>query len=207
MKVTTNLSMLIVTAVALTSCDGRGERDTPGSPSEVTVPSRGTVMVMCPEFGESFRCRAFAEFDDGGGDVTGLAEWSTGDPTIASVSSTGLVTAHATGEVAIRASYRGASGFAAVWVIPGGGVHGTSRILQGNVYSLNGPLADVLMEILNGPNAGRRTTTGVNGFFYIDGLRDGQFTIRLSKPGYMTAEYVWSIPGGEERHPTLSASK
>jgi hypothetical protein len=207
MKVATNLSMLIVTAVAVTSCDRGPEGNPPSGPSDVTVPARGAVMVRCPEFGESSRCQAFAEFADGGGDVTGLAEWSTGNPAIASVSSTGLVTAHAAGEVAIRASYRGVSGFAAVWVLPDGGVHGTSRTLQGNVYSLNGPLADVLMEILNGPNAGRKTTTGVTGYFYIDGLQDGQFTIRLSKPGYTTAEYIWSIPGGEERHPTLSASK
>jgi hypothetical protein len=49
--------------------------------------------------------------------------------------------------------------------------------------------------------------TSTQGRFVIDGLRDGQFTIRLSKPGYEIAEYVWSIPGGKERVPTLTASK
>jgi hypothetical protein len=29
----------------------------------------------------------------------------------------------------------------------------------------------------------------------------------LSKPGYVTAEYTWWIPGGKERTPTLSASR
>jgi hypothetical protein len=75
------------------------------------------------------------------------------------------------------------------------------------VLSLNGPLPDVLMEILNGPNAGRRMTTSSNGGFYMDGLQDGQFTIRLSKPAYVTAEYVWWIPSGNYRTPTLSAVK
>jgi hypothetical protein len=41
----------------------------------------------------------------------------------------------------------------------------------------------------------------------MDGLQDGQFTIRLSKPGYVTAEYVWWIPSGKDRTPTLTASR
>ena len=123
------------------------------------------------------------------------------------MNNTGVVAAHATGEVAIRASYEGAIAFDIVWAIPGQGLHGTSRTLQGTVLSMKGPLAGVLMEILNGPNAGRRTTTASNGWFYMDGLLDGQFTTRLSKPGYLTAEYVWRVPGGAERFPTLTASE
>ena len=201
-KVSVFLAMLTVTAMTSASC----AEDPPTSASP-TSPSRVPhVLIRCPEFGESSRCTAFAAFDDGvGQDVTGLADWSTDDPSIATVSSTGLVTAHQTGEVAIRASYQGGSGFASVWVVPGQGLHGTSRTLQGTVLGLAGPLSDVLMEILNGPNAGRRTTTSSNGHFFMDSLQDGQFTIRLSKPGYITAEYVWRIPGGSERTPTLTA--
>jgi hypothetical protein len=110
----------------------------------------------------SSRCAAFALFERDGQDVTGLAEWSTSDPAIATVSSTGTVTARATGEVAIRASYQGGTGFVAVWAT-GRGLSGTSRLLQGTVLSVNGPLSDVVMEILDGPNAGRRTTTSSGG--------------------------------------------
>ena len=84
-------------------------------------------------------------------------------------------------------------------------LHGTSRTLAGMVLSMEGPLANVLMEILNGPNAGRRMITTSNGRFYMEGLQDGAFTIRLSKSGYTTAEYQWSIPGGDERTTTLTA--
>lgn len=200
MRVSVCLSMLTVTAITAASCAGE---ETPSSPSPVT-----TVEVRCPEFGESSRCSAYSTVAGRDGqDVTGLATWSTGDPAIATVSSTGLVTARASGEVAIRASYQGGSGFATVWAIPGQGLHGTSRTLAGTVLSLNGPLPDVAMEILTGPNAGRRMTTSSSGRFFMDGLHDGQFTIRLSKPGYVTAEYVWWIPGGGERIPTLTASR
>ena len=195
---------LAVLTVAMTSASCAEDPST--SPSLIDSYRGPNVLVRCPEFGESSRCTAFATFDvDVGQDVTGLAAWSTGDRSIATVSSTGLVTAFRPGEVAIRASYQGGSGFASVWAVPEQGLHGTSRTLQGMVLGLAGALSDVTMEILNGPNAGRRATTSSNGRFLIDGLRDGQFTIRLSKPGYITAEYVWRIPGGIERTPTLTA--
>lgn len=202
MKVLASLSILVVMTMTA-SCAG-GAPSSPTSPTNprnpVSVPE---ILVRCPEFGESSRCTASTLSND----VTGLAAWSTSDPAIATVTSTGLVTAHATGEVAIRASYQGGIGFVFVWAIPGQGLHGTSRTLEGEVVSLTGPLPDVLMAILDGPNSGRRMVTGANGRFFMDGLQDGQFTIRLSKPGYVTAEYVWRIPGGKERFPTLTASR
>jgi hypothetical protein len=204
MRVRLFLTILIVPAMAAASCAGK-DSSSSTNPSAPSV--QWQVVVQCPEFGESSHCTAIAMSDHSGGDVTGLAQWSTGDPTIATVSSTGLVTATATGEVSIRASYQGATGFTLVWASPGQGLSGIYRTLQGMVLSLNGALPGVLMEILNGPNAGRSMTTTQFGTFYMDGLQDGQFTIRLSKSGYVTAEYVWSIPGGKERLPALSVSK
>ena len=202
MKISTFVSMLTVAAMTAAGC----AKDDSNSPNGPSSPSGATqLFVQCPEFGESSRCTAFAAPPSQ--DVTGLAQWSTSNPAIATISSTGVVTATTTGEVSIRASYQGASGFVIVWAIPGQGLSGTSRTLSGMVLGLTGALPDVLMEILNGPNAGRSMTTSSGGRFYMDNLRDGQFTIRLSKPGYVTAEYVWSIPGGKERTPTLSASK
>jgi hypothetical protein len=204
----TRIRSVLIAAVLL-SAVGACSRETPVSPTPGGAASGATVpqiQVRCPEFGESSRCTAFAFTDVGGHDITGLATWSSGDPAIASITSTGLVTAHSTGEVAIRASYQGGSGFLAVWAVPGQGLHGTWRALEGQVLSMNGPLADVVMEILNGPNVGRKTITSSSGRFSVTGLLDGPFTIRLSKAGYVTAEYRWSIPGGKERIPTLTAA-
>jgi hypothetical protein len=44
-------------------------------------------------------------------DVTGLATWSSSDTSIATVNSTGFVTARSNGSVAIRFSYKGSEGF------------------------------------------------------------------------------------------------
>ena len=194
--------LLVVAGLLTAACEGRS----PNGPSGLGGSSGMVVEVTCPEFGESSRCQAFAVSDRDGQDVTGLATWSTSDPAIATITSTGLVTALRAGEVGIRASYQGATGFRLVWAVPGQGLHGTSRTLEGMVLSMNGPLADVVMQILDGPNAGRATRTASNGRFMMTGLQDGQFTIRLSKTGYVTAEYVWSIPGGSERVPTLSVA-
>ena len=57
------------------------------------------------------------------------------------------------------------------------------------------------MQILNGRNANRTMLTSPTGRFLMTDLQDGQFTIRLSKAGYQTAEYLWSIPGGKQRDP------
>lgn len=191
--------LVAVTALLTVGCGG----DTPTGPSDDDALAGTTLEVRCPEFGESSRCNAYGIE---GQDVTGLATWSTSDSAIATVTSTGLVTAHRSGEVAIRANYRGGTSFRLVWAVPGQGLYGTSRTLAGMVLSMNGPLPGVVMLILNGPNAGRTMTTSAEGRFYMTDLQNGQFTIRLSKPGYLTAEYVWSIPGGAERIPTLSVA-
>ena len=189
--------VLLTAGLLTTGCAETG-------PSDVL----GAVQLMCPEFGESSRCNAFAMMSGRDGqDVSGLATWSTSDPAIATINTTGLVTALRSGEVAIRVSYQDAAAFQVVWVVPGQGIYGTSRTLAGRVLSMVGPLPGVLMEILNGPNAGRSMTTSSDGRFYMDNLQDGPFTIRLSKAGYRTAEYQWSIPGGAERIPTLTASQ
>lgn len=57
--------------------------------------------------------------DSSGGALSGRAiTWSTGDPTVATVSSTGVVTAKAPGAVAITATSEGKSGSATITVLP-----------------------------------------------------------------------------------------
>lgn len=194
--------VLSVVVVFTAACAG----DTPGSPSDVDQSRAPSITVSCPEFGESSRCTAYAAAADTAQDVTGLASWSTSDPSIATVNSTGLVSIHATGEVGIRAAYQGVAGSLLVWAVPGQGLYGTSRTLTGAVLGMNGRIPDVLLEILDGPNAGRRTTTTSEGRYSMADLHDGRFTVRLSKPGYLTVEYVFAIPQGSDRVVTMSVS-
>jgi hypothetical protein len=191
--------MLVAASISTAACNKAN------GPSPTTVRQ---VDVQCPQHGESTRCSAFALFDDGGQDVTGLATWSTSNTALATVSSTGIVTPHGTGEVGIRAGYRGVDGWTAAWVQPGVGLRGTYRTLVGIVINAdgNGPVEDVAVRIVDGPDANRTTATYANGVFLIEGLHDGSFTIRLSKRDYVAAEYVWWIPGAKERYVTLKRS-
>ena len=93
MKVSACLAALVAATVS-----GCG-RENPTGPA-VPPPQ---IFVVCPEFGESSRCFAHALFDNGDSrDITGLADWSTGDAAIANVSSTGSVTVHTTGAYGSR---------------------------------------------------------------------------------------------------------
>jgi hypothetical protein len=197
----------VVAAIAASSCGNNN----PSTPSDVNLVDERRVTevdVRCPEYGESSQCTAFAIFSDvTGQEVTLLATWSTGDGTIATVNSTGVVTAYRAGEVAVRAAYRGVAGAAAVWAQPGQGLRGTSRSIDGTVISSEGGgIQGVLIQILDGPNANRTTTSFANGVFLMDGLNDGKSTVRFSKPGYVTAEVEWWIPGGKDRFMVLRPS-
>ena len=146
------------------------------------------------------QCWAWAGFSDQSAqDVGGLATWSTSDTSIATVNSTGIVMAYRTGEVAIRAAFQGAQGFATVWAEPGQGLRGTYRVLIGTVANFNGGgLEGVLMQVIDGPNVGRSTTTFANGGFRMENLKDGPLVIRFSKTGYVTENAYWHIPGSKE---------
>ena len=50
----------------------------------------------------------------------------------------------------------------------------------------NERIPDVLIEVLNGPDADRRTTTGQNGAFTLAPLRTGRFDLRFSRNEYQS---------------------
>lgn len=56
--------------------------------------------------------------DENGSPVSGSVSWASGNPAVASVSATGLVTAQGVGETNVFATFRGAVGAAAVTVTP-----------------------------------------------------------------------------------------
>jgi hypothetical protein len=61
--------------------------------------------------GDTRQLQAMAQLDDGSSeDITSLVEWSSADPSVATVSSSGLVTATGPGTGRIRASYNGVTG-------------------------------------------------------------------------------------------------
>ena len=56
-----------------------------------------------------------------------------------------------------------------------------------------GTIPDALVEVLNGPDADRRTTTDQNGAFTLAALRTGRFEIRVSKNAHESRRSIFII--------------
>jgi hypothetical protein len=50
------------------------------------------------------------------------------------------------------------------------------------------PISGGVVQVVDGPNAGRSSTTDGNGYYSIPGLRTGSFTVRATKSGYRTTD-------------------
>jgi Bacterial Ig-like domain (group 2) len=99
--------VLLLCALALGVCAAAcgGSSTSPSTVSSITV--TGTA----PAVGSSSQFTATETLSNGGvADVTGSAAWTSSDPGIATVSTTGMVTSLASGTVVISASYSGVAG-------------------------------------------------------------------------------------------------
>jgi len=127
---------------------------------------------------------ATGRFVDGSSrDVTSSATWISSDPTLATVSSTGLVTAVGNGPVEVRATYQGVTGVLTLQVgrpIQRFGVSGIVR----EVGEASGGLGGVRLEIMRGPGAGTVATSDASGSYRLAGVM-GMVDITASKPGYI----------------------
>src|SRR5207249_10640253 len=88
----------------------------------------------------------------------------------------------AAGEVDIRVKYRDATGSSHLTVT----TRAVRSTLKGTVTdAANGqPIADTRVEILDGVNAGRLSTTGADGLYLLPDLHNGTFVLRASRTGY-----------------------
>jgi len=127
---------------------------------------------------------ATARFVDGSSrDVTSSAAWASSDPSLATVSAAGLVTAVGIGQVVVRAAYQGVVGTLTMQVgrpIQRFAVTGVVREVGGGGRGLAG----VRLEIVRGPGAGLSATSDDAGSFRLAGVM-GMVDITASKAGYI----------------------
>jgi len=104
-------------AFAFVSCGGgSGSSNAPSTPTTPT-PTLSSVSVTAPNSaakpGDSAQFTAFAVFSDGSAQtVTNQANWLSSNSAVATVSTTGFVTAVAAGDADVRATYQGVTGTA-----------------------------------------------------------------------------------------------
>ena len=182
--------LVATAAVAIASAYGCG--GTPTTPAPL-------LAISCSEVVNGYQCGASVL--DGPTstqprDVTGLATWSTSDPRVATVNSVGWVTVVATGDVAIRASYRGAEDFLRLSVRQGGASYYFRALSGWTTDARDGSkLSGVQVRILDGPNMNRTSSSGADGAYQMYDLELGTFTVRFTKTGYNTLDQSVTLSG------------
>ena len=195
----------LIAALLAASCGGAAT-----APSSATAPSFPQLGLGCGQVLDGYQCQArYAESPTSGQrDVTGLATWSTSDPTVATVNSVGFVTVLRDASVAIRVSYRGAEQFITM-DIQTGGQRRYYRALSGFVRDgQDGPkLSGVSVQILDGPNANRTTITGADGAYQLYDVELGTFSVRFTKQGYSSVTVTFTITGDKFNDLSVSLTR
>jgi hypothetical protein len=191
----TLLPCLLVLGVAGAIATGCSEK-APVAPTPPPVPPTVTsVSVAGPgsaQAGQTAAMVAVANMSDGTTQtVTTTAMWLSSNPAAAPVSATGVVTFQAVGESDIRATFSGQTGMLHVTVTAR---PASSFTLFGIVTETNSnrPVLGARVEVINGPNVGRNTTTDGNGYYSMP-LVEGTFALRFSRNDYELREVTGTL--------------
>jgi hypothetical protein len=181
-------------------CNNLGERGE-FSPQPSPMPASGTLVVAGPATvppGQGVQFTAtLVEPSGARRDVTREARWSQRGIGL-SVDATGFVSAHGEGFAIILATFGGTSTEVEI-----AAVHPGTFVVRGLVTPLI-PVAPATIEILDGPYAGRRTTTGTVGEYYLAGVK-GPMRLRASMLGQRDEIRAVSVDADRVEHFALQA--
>lgn len=198
------LGLYVACALICVAC---GETPTQPSvrPPSPRDPVSGLRRAVCAVDGNNVRCTVTLwESGRGERDVTSTATWLVSStplsftPTsIAVAMAPGVIVPRLVGEISIfveQPPWRTVAQYAFA-VGPDRQAVRLAPYLSGLVRgpgASGSPLGGAKVQILDGPDAGKSDTTRDNGFYFINHLRMGvPFTVRVSKPGFVTVEKAY----------------
>ena len=165
------------------ACDKKSP--TGPSPRSGTATSGGGISLFVPREiapGESFQLAAYAGYSDPPADVNNRVEWTTSDPSVIHVSSTGLVTGKNRGQAWVSARFAGGDPVGGrILVLP----KGTFR-LAGTIQESGFGIAGVTVTVTSGIGEGLTTLSGATGLYALYGVR-GPVQLQAKKEGYDNA--------------------
>lgn len=184
-----SLSTALSMSMVLVACSGSKSAN-PGDPSSLPSPNasvRAVVVTSSSSGASTFQMHARADLSDGSSsDVTTISRWETSNSGLAAISTTGVLTALGSGQVEVRAIYQGVTGTMGLSVsVPSAPTTFTVSGIAAETAPASKPLAGVRVEITDGPDAGRSTTSDSNGAFRLDGLTKGVVAVLAEKSGYL----------------------
>ena len=161
----------------------------PTTPTPPAAPTVSSVTVTgpasSPQIGSSAQFTATAIMSNGTSQtVSSQATWQSTATLVATVSSSGMVTISGAGDTDIRATYQGVSGSARI------SVSAASLNICGTIRDSanNSTLSGTELEMIGGPNAGRKTTSDTTGVYCFNTVLAGASTIRARRSGYDNAD-------------------
>jgi hypothetical protein len=168
------------------ACGKDSPSPTAPSPSAPTVTS---VTVTGCQQSQGFQCAATANMSSGSPqNVTALAQWSSSNPAVATVSAAGVLAPQRAGKTDIRATYQSVVGAVTLNLIDTDATYLLQGVVSKSAPSTSTPIVGARLEVLDGPNAGRAVTTDGNGYYVLSGLRNGSFTLRATHPDHQPAD-------------------
>lgn len=181
---------LAITLVC-TGCSSDRSAASPTAPSGTV--SRVLVVGTPPAIGTSSQFTALAVLPDGSNQtVTSQAVWHSSNPSVATVTGTGMVTSVSGGSVEISATYASTAGkLTFVAALP---VGITLRVTVTDAQSGRGvPSATVTVKDASG--AIRSGTTDASGQYSIGGVAAGAAEVSATAPSYIRTTRTMTISG------------
>ncbi len=151
--------------------------------------------------GESVQYSAIAHQSDGSTrDVTNEAAWRTWDPSVLTISSTGLATGRERGETGITVNAGGRDASTQVMVVPAG----TYR-LAGTVRDEGLPVAGARVEVTSGTGRGLAVTDILGGYRFYGAA--GDIEVRVTRDGFQEQRKSLRVTSHQTLHFDLVLSR
>jgi hypothetical protein len=186
---------------SLNGCGSQTRPPSEGSMPVAPTPTPGVTAISIsgsiPEIGATTQLTATAVRSDGSAqDVTAQATWDSSNVAVISMSEGGAARGVGAGEADITASFGGSTGSRQVR-------------LEVRTFGLDGVIADQAtgrpiagsdVEILDGKNAGKRSSrSDSNGYYSLSGLLADTFGIRARASGYEFSDRAVTIADSDAR--------
>lgn len=191
-------AVILASLLALTACHGKGLPTAPTSNTSQTLAVSAGAML-----GSDQQLTALLVAGDGSSiDVTTSATWRSANPSIATVSNTGLVHVVAFGSTEIQVTYLELTSTLQV---------GSDRVrltISGRVTAAFPAqpnfVAGAKVEIITGSNAGVFAISDPDGFYSMPGLQPGSVGMRVSMQGYDGWNQDFQLDGDITVNPVLN---
>jgi hypothetical protein len=171
-------------AAATVSCGKSPTASSPVQEQATPQPTLQSIRIDGPSGlapGGTAQYTVIGQFSNGSTrDVTATSTWRSSDGEVLSIAPNGGATAGKPGQVVLAAENSGRRSSIDVLVL----VPGTFR-LTGTVGQAGGPIADAIVDLLDGSRAVMSTRTDESGTYRLFGVA-GEVEVRASKVGYVT---------------------